>query len=461
MNSKLSTTDLAQSSSDYDSIIRGQLNNAALAQHLRELADSHLQVAHVFADSDSYSLSDKLSNRAFRAELCHKTISFDFHTNLDIKVYKSTMHCRDRFCFNCAKLLSHTREQKFVSFLNSVNSDYDFYLATFTHPNSVDGDVNPTDARLSLSSSIARMKLSFTKLNNYLKCKSKDTKSWLGFDKLGYVGAIRSFECTYRSHLHYSEFHPHFHVIFAFNHGLDLTEKHVNDFSFSRFNPNKITLFSDLEITLQKLWYLLINNIRIDKQNFDSLPQGYSCQCKLITDNNYHQAFKYPFKPELPEIMPFHTFLSLNSNLHSMRIVETYGIFRNRGIEDDSIDHSEISLAKYITGSLSALDPSIPISETPKTVKLNIEQQKSLYLSFKLLHQIERQTQNTNTPLTHELLDNILDTLQNLKLSPQQKKDVVSLTLSSYKQLHFNASLFNDNNNNSNDDDFSSLDDIF
>ncbi|MCL2369785.1 MAG: protein rep [Firmicutes bacterium] len=425
MDEKIYISELLQTKREYELILKGQLNNEQLAQHCEELAEG----ARVFGEWDIYN---RYINRATSSRLCHKTIIFDKHPTFRIAIYKNTMHCRDRFCFLCNKLISNSREKKFVQkVLPLIRDDYEFYHMVLTSPNSV-GDLpasahNPNDTRPYLYTVVRQMSKAFGYLNNYLKGKIKI--AGLDFDYLGYAGAVRSFELTYKPN---QEYHQHYHVIVAFKKDLILQDKHLNKYSYSR-QTDKVTFYSDFEVLLQKIWYLLINGQKVTKIAIDSLELGYSCQCKHIDDNNFHQVFKYPFKPEEVPYIDFATFSDLDKGLRSIRTIQTYGCFHGLKIEDDSIDDNELDTVDRLKIILTDIDTPYEAKETPMQVKENIELAKWFYLSFKEIHHLEKKTGHK---LDDATLEKLVETLSAIDITPQEKKEWIQSTLNDIKQKY-------------------------
>lgn len=283
--------------------------------------------------------NDKFINNALSVLDCYKYWDIDHYKAQRIKDVKRIQLCKDRFCNNCQNVIALRNLNKFKSVLDDIRQNYDIYHIVVTVPN-VDGP--------SLNSTLDKMYAKFPYLIQYLK-GDRQTKD-INFTKFGYVGAIRSLEITTASKNGLVEYHPHFHCLFVLRKGLDRTKKNINEFSFNRSKRQR--LFTDNEIFLQKVWYLLYNGKRLNKRNVEDLKQGYS----VIADDSkgrYHEVFKYALKGTFKDNAPLFTyevFKTVYSALYRRKIIQGYGIlnkykFDTEGAEDeiDKIYNSLIS----------------------------------------------------------------------------------------------------------------------
>lgn len=360
---------VAQSIKEYDRIIRGRETNADLAIYYETLAE--------FGSQDKKHI---YLNKARNMRDCHKIMVFDYYKSQGVKDYQSTSFCHDRFCPNCQKLIANTREQKFKPLVEKIAQDYQLYALTLTMKNSI-GDIAyyiPHNENYpKLVPTIKKMSKCFKKLVRYLTSDAKI--KGLDFSYLGYAGAIRTLEITYKST---QEYHPHYHCILAMKKGLKFSGATENAYSTNSRNKEPY-LFTDFEILIQKIWYLILNDIRVTKQAIDELKIGYSCMMTEVDKENTHQAFKYAIKPERDEYMSFAVFQDLVTAMHGMRQVQCYGCFFGLKLEDEEISEEFDPFYDPIIKALSSVERPIYASESPTNIRDNIQKKKYIYISRK------------------------------------------------------------------------------
>ena len=231
--------------------------------------------------------------------------------------------------------------QNFYVFEVLENYKDNLYFLTLTIPNVKGEELRYTYNKLAIS---------FKYLNRYLSGDKKCDFLDLNF---GYIGAVRSLETTFNNK---DSYHPHYHVCLAFSKKLDLSRKYINDYSYS--NKNGFRKFSDIEIIIQKLWFMIYNNIRITKDNYDSIKIGYSCSLDSMSNNDYMEIFKYMTKStdESGEVMSYDTFKVLYYSSIYIHQIRGYGAFHN--ITDDDLDDEVDKMLFDIRFLLSNLDNS-------------------------------------------------------------------------------------------------------
>ena len=199
-------------------------------------------------------------------ENCNQIWEMDYYKEQKVKDFKKTNLCKDKFCNNCKNVKQASRLAKFMPMIEEMSKDKYLYHMVLTVPNCKGVELKET----------IREKLfkSFSYLVDYLKLKKKI--SGLDFEQYGYEGAIRSLEVTYRA----DDYHPHLHCIIALEKPLDDNRYIENTYSKSRKNGYR--KFTDFEILIQKIWYLLNNGKRVTKKAIDNLDIGYSCTVDSI-----------------------------------------------------------------------------------------------------------------------------------------------------------------------------------
>ncbi|TMV42791.1 hypothetical protein FE783_36885, partial [Paenibacillus mesophilus] len=210
---------------------------------------------------------------------CNQKWYLDVYQDARIKDFKKTHLCKDKFCNNCKKVKQASRMQRFIPEIEAFKDHKKIHLV-LTLPNCSGPDLPDT---------IKLIFTKFQKLTEYLsgtkKIKGIDIHNW------GYNGAVRSLEVTYKKH----SYHPHLHVLLVMDKRFELGKKqHVN--SFSKKYGKVQRMFSDKEILIQKIWYLLLNSIKVTKQAIHDLEIGYSSMMDEFKEGDYHELFKYMTK---------------------------------------------------------------------------------------------------------------------------------------------------------------------
>lgn len=276
---------------------------------------------------------DTIINKIDRMSMCNKWWLIDRFDISKVKNFKKTNLCRDKFCNNCKKVKQAQRMARYIPVLEQYKDS--LYHLVLTVPNVKGEDLKDT---------IKKMVKSFRKLMYYIRGEIViEGYEWLS--DIGYKGAVRSLEVTYKDDI----YHPHFHVGIV----LDAVEmdklkkKYVNSYSYS-YGELK-NYFSDLEILIQKLWYLIFNNIRITASNIDNLKEGYSCKLDKFKEDEYQELFKYLVKgqDENTDNFKYENFKVLYESLHRVKQIQGYGCLYKI---DDNLDEEllEDMYSEYI-----------------------------------------------------------------------------------------------------------------
>ena len=269
-------------------------------------------------------------NKAERTLACSKVWDLNYYVRHGIKQIKSIARCQDAFCYVCQSLKAQRRFQMFSPVLRELEKVYDIFHIVFTVPN-VAGE--------RLKWTLDKMYSRFGRLTAYLKGEKK--VKGLDFYQYGYAGAVRSLEITTGKRKGYNDFHPHFHCMFVFDKNPPNMEKCIEN-SFSRRKNEKTgkietVYFSKFEWLLQRIWCLLMLDIRVTKENiidiYGATDGLYKDGFDVKADNaesNYHEIFKYAIKGtyEKEKIFEYEDFCWLESALKNRRVYETYGVLR-------------------------------------------------------------------------------------------------------------------------------------
>ena len=281
---------------------------------------------------------------------CNALWLLDYYANQGVKDFKKTNLCKDKFCNNCKKVKSSARLTKFMPLIDEYKKDNYLYHLTLTVPN-CNGE--------GLSDTIKGIFHSFKQLNRYLGINLKI--KGLDFEQYGYMGAIRSLEVTFKG----DNYHPHLHCILAFNKPL-INNRYIEN-TYSNSKKNGYRKFTDFEILVQKIWYLLNNETKVTKKNIEELELGYSCTIDPIDESSAYEVFKYMTKStdEESNILTYDNFKTLYFALHRVRQIQGYGCFYNVK-DDDSIVNEVDELYEVIVELLKAKENPLEVSQTPE-----------------------------------------------------------------------------------------------
>lgn len=316
------------------------------------------------------SLVSVLENKLERLKNCNSLWELDFYKESGVKDFLRTNLCRDKFCNNCKKVKQASRMVKFMPEIKKVSSDYFLSQMVLTVPNVCGVDLRDT---------IKLLFKAFSCLMEYFSLRKKI--KGVDFD-IGYVGAIRSLEVTFKD----DSYHPHLHVLLV--HQKNLGEKNlVNKYSYDFLNGREMRYFNDFEILIQKLWFILIEDIRevnnaisgfnkrkrITKDRLDKVELGYSCTIDEFKEDDFIELFKYVTKGNGSEhkgedaIMTYDNFKVLYVALNGVRQIQGYGIFYNVK-DDDSLMNEVEDYYRTVIDYLQKKEMPVSVRETVQAV---------------------------------------------------------------------------------------------
>lgn len=314
-----------------------------------------------------------LGNQIENISNCNSWWVLDHYREQKIKDFKKTSLCKDKFCNNCKKVKQASRMAKFVPMIEELAKDKFIYHMVLTVPNCNGANLKSTIRD--------RMFKSFTYLIDYLKQKKKIRG--LDISKYGYQGAIRSLEVTFNK----DDYHPHLHCIIALDKPLD-NNRYIKN-TYSRSRKNGYRKFTDFEILIQKIWYLLNNGIKVTKKNIDSLDLGYSCTVDPIDESSLFEVFKYMTKStdEKKNILSYENFKTLYFALYRVRQIQGYGCFYNVKDDDSIIDEVD-DLYDVIINILKSKEDPVEVCEAPEDLLLDNNKIISRKKIFSYLRQL-------------------------------------------------------------------------
>lgn len=269
--------------------------------------------------------SKVLYNNATRIKDCNKVWNINYYRELNIKEVTKTHLCKNKFCFNCKKVLQAFRMSKYSDFIRKQKNLYHLVL---TVPNVPGEDLQET---------LKKMSKAFRRFNLIISGKDKFKIPF----NLDVTGALRSLEITFSKKNEGVSFHPHYHVLVSLDNSIVLDKTHKNKFSFDNLIYLK-RLFSDIELYFQKLWYCLYNSIHLSK--IKDVSEGYSVILDEFKEGDFLELFKYMCKEKAfvdgdSILLDYETFKYLYESTYRVKQLQGYGIFYS--VKDD-FDFEEI-----------------------------------------------------------------------------------------------------------------------
>lgn len=296
-----------------DELTQQRIDKTHFKELQRYIAHNY-QIAEYYGNLYEETGAERYDTKARAIDLCCKWWDTDYYRMQDVKDIKRVNLCHDKFCFNCQSMLAIKRQVKFSPVLDTLRNRYKVCHVVLTVPNCEAEELQPL---------LNRMYKKFPLLMRYFKGAAR--VRGVDFAKYGYGGAVRGLEVTQNKDD--KTYHPHFHCMVLFRKDLDLTEKYINSYSYD--GGRLVRQFSELEVLMQKVWYLLMNDCKVTATAIKELAEGYS----VIVDDSggrYHEAFKYACKGAFDEtkgafIYNEFTFRVLQSALNSRRMIQGYG----------------------------------------------------------------------------------------------------------------------------------------
>ncbi len=267
----------------------------------------------------------KLHIVAAHVQDCHRYWFGDHYRLQRVFDVKRVHLCHDKFCTNCQRLKQASRLKRFTPILEELSNNYNLYHTVFTLPN-VSGS--------ELARALDIMHDAFRKITRYL---SGDAPiKGLDFSECGYAGAVRCFEIVANP----TDYHPHIHSLFVLSKEFELVKTIVNDYSYN-YGVYSGRKFSELEVLIQKIMYLVWNNQKVTLENISAVPIGYSCTMDKVEGNEWHEVFKYVTKltKNGAPALTYEQFVTLYNALHKRRVMQGYGILFNVA-KDDTVDEA-------------------------------------------------------------------------------------------------------------------------
>lgn len=321
-----------------------------LSRVIENIENNKLIVNYYDRFSRETILADLITRKKERVKDCNKFWVLDKYEIQKVKDHKRINLCKDKFCSNCKKVKQASRMAKYIPALEPYQDN--LLHMVLTVPNCRGQD---------LDEFVKKMAKCFKSLIEYFRGKVKITG--LDLDQWGYLGAVRSLELTFKGDF----YHPHYHVGLVLDKPLGQKKlENVFSYDFRKGLPELKRLFSEKEIIIQKVWYLLINGIRVTQESVNELKQGYSCMISPFAPGDYAELFKYMTKEtnEEGKVLSYANFKTLYDALYRVKQIQGYGCLYR--IQDDwDLEASEAMYEAFIDGLKEKENPVVCLA-TPQ-----------------------------------------------------------------------------------------------
>lgn len=376
-----------------------QINNETFSQLPARLKYNEVIAGYYENLADEEKITgypdDKLERKADRLRSCSKIWDVDWHRLQGAKGVVNANLCRDKFCVNCLSALALSREHKFSPVFNSFAKHSSVYHCIFTVKNC---------SGLMLRSTIKNMFKSFSYFVRYLDNRAK-IKNY-NFSYIGYRAAVRSLEVTYNEEK--NTYHPHLHCLMVFSSDLKLNKYIENSFSYS-YNHDDVRYFSSEEVLFQKIWYLLNNGQKVNRENVEKLDLGYSVVFNEAKPEDYKEVFKYAFKADLDKdkVFGYEQFKVYSKALKDLRFIQGYGECLGFEFDDDDISDEELDIAYHeIKAQLDEIEEPVRVHEDYDVMLDNMQNNRYRYYTSGSIKKflLEQATENRMTDESRDIV---------------------------------------------------------
>ncbi len=282
--------------------------NNSIVEHYKRML-----VAGIIKKRMPVSEINILRNRMKRIENCNRFWSVETYETNHVKVLLRTFLCKDRFCNNCNQIKRLLLQNRFLPYMAQYQNT--LYHIVLTVPDCTGNNLKNT---------IHNMNSCFKTLVSYLNGNKK--VKGIDLTQYKFQGCLRSLEITYNADV----YHPHFHIVAVFENESCVENKHI----VNEFSNRGTRQFSEFEVIIQRMWWLLINKKRLTSDNIlgthPSLHR-YSCIVDKIEGTDYEKIFGYMTKMYSYDnrFMTYENFKHLYQALSRIRLIQGYGVFYN------------------------------------------------------------------------------------------------------------------------------------
>ncbi len=303
--------------------LKGQVIEKDYFDDIKHKISFNYRISEMYDDmSREYADAYGFDRKAYRIRDCCTRFGVDYYRLQKVKDIVAMNLCGDKFCLNCQSALAAKRQFKYAPMLDCFLDEYKICHTVFTVKN---------PSAIMFKATLNKMYEKFAYFIRYLDGRKKI--KGVDFAQYGYAGCLRALEVTYNDNT--GEYHPHFHCMLLMKKDVPLRKTVLTQFSYDHGVEER--RFSKLEVLFQKVWYLLMNDIKVTKQSIEALKQGYSVTCD-DSKGKYHEVFKYCCKGAFNNdgfIYDPEVFENLFFGLFNRRMIQTYGCLRCLHIEED------------------------------------------------------------------------------------------------------------------------------
>lgn len=267
-----------------------------------------------------------MKNQVERLADCNKRWDTETYEASNVKVLLRTFLCKDKFCPNCQAVKRMVLWNRLQPYMEQCKDS--LYHMTLTVPDCTGEELYDTVRHMALC-----FKTLVTYLNGNKKVRGVDLSQY------DFKGCFRSLEIKCKGE---NLYHPHFHVAAVLGNGGGLEDKHIfNEFSRSKGHDDR--LFSDIEVAIQRIWWLLINGQRLTYRNIfeDDTLGRYSCTVDKCQPDDCERLIAYVIKGSPMKGITDGNFRTLYQTLKNCRQIQGYGdLYHVKSIEETG-DYSE------------------------------------------------------------------------------------------------------------------------
>ena len=266
---------------------------------------------------------------------CNKSWETETYEASHVKVLLRTFLCKDRFCPNCQAVKRMVLWNRLQPHIEQHKDS--LYHMTLTVPDCKGEELYDTVRHMSRC-----FKTLVAYLNGNKKVRGADLSQY------DFRGCFRSLEITCKGDV----YHPHLHVAAVWGNGGNLEDKRITN----EFSGSKKRLFSEFEVTIQRMWWLLINGKQLTYHNIfeDDTLGRYSCTVDKCQPDDCERLIAYVIKGSPMESFIGESFRIIYHTLKNCRQIQGYGIFYQvKGVEgtEDYTEQDYQALEQYITSS--------------------------------------------------------------------------------------------------------------
>lgn len=400
------------------------------------LIDNYYQTLKEEFGLKNSKMAINILNKQARLRQCNKYWELDYYLDQKVKDMTKTYYCKDKFCLNCKKWRQAQRMKKFLPVLQEY--DDDLYFVTFTIPNC---------SGLQVKETIYKIFDGHKNLVKFLLGRRK--LKLIDRSMFNLIGGIRVLEISI-NRTSRNKYHVHLHCAYILKDFKMLKPQYQNAYSVDNTGKRDyIRKFTREEIVLQKLWFLVYNNI--DLRTCDTIDyfkainpltnrektyknKGYSVTIDKFKPGQYQEMFKYMVKDHATyvdengefkkDVISYDEFKVLYFATANVRQLESFGCLKGiKDIEDDEEADEVNELYHSFVNALRKFEEPLQVTETPGET---LRKSDIIYVSkrklYSYLRNLKNVEENKDKPIS--LIDNKLN-IEEFKYYNSLIKDMV------------------------------------